>query len=139
MVKISVLYRKITHINGNLKRLKSKQHYTEEEFLSNLDIREIVLLNLQQAIQGCVDIGTHIIADEDWGVPGSLSEVFYKLEEHEIIPTPLVELLIPMVGFRNLIIHQYEEIDFRIVYHIFQNRIQDIEAFLDAVQSHFPP
>ena len=139
MVKTAVLYRKTSHINHNLRRLKAKQTVSEVEFLANADIRDSVLLNLQQAIQGCIDIGTHIVSDENWGVPGSFSDIFYKLEEHEIIPTSLVESLIKMVGFRNLIVHQYEDIDFKIVYQIYQNRVKDIEDFLDAVQSHFAP
>jgi len=137
VVRQSVLYKKISHIKYNLDRLKEKQGLSEDEFLANVDAREVVLLNLQQAIQGCIDIGSHIVSDEGWGVPGSLSEIFYKLEEHKIITTPLVENLIPMVGFRNLIVHQYQDIDYKIVYQIYQNRLTDIEAFLSAIQIHF--
>jgi len=97
------------------------------------------LLNLQQAIQGCIDIGSHIISSEDWGAPGSLSDIFYRLEEHGILQPDLVEKIIPMAGFRNLIVHQYQDVDYVIVYQLYQNRLKDIEAFLDAVESHFPP
>jgi len=137
MVKRAVLYKKISHIHHNLERLKEKQALTESEFLSNADAREAVLLNLQQTIQECIDIGSHIISDEGWGVPGSLSEIFYKLEERKILSASIVEALIPMAGFRNLIVHQYEDIDYRIVYQIYQHRLGDIEAYLNAIQARF--
>lgn len=139
MVKTSVLYKKASHLRYNLDRLKEKQPLTEAEFLANKDVREAVLLNLQQAIQACVDIGTHIVSEESWGVPGSFSEIFYKLEEHKIIPTALVEIMIPMVGFRNLIVHQYDEIDYKIVYQNYQKRLADFESYLDAIQASYPP
>ncbi|MBN2012096.1 DUF86 domain-containing protein [candidate division KSB1 bacterium] len=138
MVKTTVLYRKIDSVRHNLKRLQQKLNISLQNFLTDEDAQEIVLLNLQHAIQGCIDIGTHIVSDENWGVPGSISEIFYSLEEHKIIPTELVERLIPMAGFRNLIVHQYQDIDFNIVYLIYQNRLSDISDFLTAIQEHYP-
>ncbi len=139
MVKTSVLYKKISHIRHNLDRLVAKSTMSEKDFLKNEDAQESVLLNLQQAIQGCIDIGSHIISGEGWGAPGSISDIFYRLEEHGIIKPDLVETIIPMAGFRNLIVHQYQDVDFKIVYQLYQNRLHDIEAFLDAVESHFTP
>lgn len=96
------------------------------------------MLNLQQAIQGCIDLGSHIVSDEGWGVPVSISEIFYKFEEHDIISPELAENLIPMAGFQNLVVHQYEDIDYKIVFVIYHERFVDIENSIDAVQVHFP-
>jgi len=139
VLKNSVIYKKIAQININVERLKSKRHVSEKEFERNIDIRESVLLNLQQAIQGCIDIGTHIIADFGWGTPGSTAEIFYILEEHKIIPLSMVETMIKMCGFRNLIVHQYAEIDYKIVYSIYQHEVEDFEDFLNEIQIHFAP
>lgn len=139
MVRTAVLYKKISHLRYNLDRLTEKRALTEAEFQADADAREAVLLNLQQAIQGCIDIGTHIIADEGWGVPGSLSDIFYKLEEHNILPKPLAAAMIPMAGFRNLIVHQYEDIDYSIVYQLYQQRLGDIERYVNAIQALYPP
>ena len=139
MVKNSVIYKKISFINNNIDRLKSKQNISEKEFVTNFDVRESVLLNLQQAIQGCIEIGSHIIADVGWGTPGSISEIFYILEEHKIIPSSMVETMVKMCGFRNLIVHQYSDIDFKIVYFIYQNQVKDFEDFLNQIQIHFAP
>lgn len=139
MVRSAVLFRKMSFLRYNVDRLTEKQSLTEAEFLANVDVRDAVLLNLQQAIQGCIDIATHVVSEEGWGVPGSLSEVFYKLEQHKIISTPLVEVMIPMAGFRNLVIHQYDEIDYKLVYQLYKNRLGDFESYLSAIQAVYPP
>ena len=139
MVNNSILYKKITYIKFNIDRLKSKQYISQKEFLNNFDIRESVLLNLQQAIQGCIYISTHIIADNSWGTPGSTSDIFYILEKHKIIPSSMVEIMVKMCGFRNLIVHQYSDINYNIVYTIYQNQLIDFDEFLNEIQHHFNP
>jgi len=139
VVKNSVIYKKISFINNNINRLRSKQHISEKEFVVDYDVRESVLLNLQQAIQGCIDVGSHIIADNGWGTPGSTSEIFYILQENKIISTTMAETMVKMCGFRNLIVHQYDDIDFEIVYFIYQHQIKDFEDFLNEIQIHFAP
>ena len=45
------------------------------------------MLNLQQAIQNCIDIAAHIVAENDLGVPGSTAEMFYLLESSGCLPS----------------------------------------------------
>ena len=85
MVNKSVILKKISHIRHSLSRLNEKKNVTFECFKNNLDTQDVVIHNLQLAIQGCVDIGSHIISDEGWGVAGSLSEIFYILQDKGII------------------------------------------------------
>jgi len=80
----------------------------EEVLRMNLDTQDIVLHNLQLAIQACVDIGSHIISDEGWGVAGSFSEIFYILQQKEVISHALADKMVAMVGFRNILVHEYE-------------------------------
>ena len=89
--------------------------------------------NLQLAIQGCVDMASHIISDAGWTVPATLAEFFDVLAEHKIISWELGERLSKMAGFRNIIIHEYETIDFKKVYNILTKDIEDIYLFLREI------
>lgn len=108
-----------------------------ETLKNDLDIQDIVLHNLQVAIQGCIDIGSHIISDEGWGIAGSLSEIFYILQDKGVIGTDFTDRMVSMVGFRNILIHEYEDVNLDIVYNILHEHLRDIDEFLMAVVDYF--
>lgn len=137
MVDASLILRKISRVRNNLSRLRSKETISLRSLKENLDIRDIVLHNLQLAIQGCIDIGSHIISDEGWGVVGSFSEIFYTLREKGVIDSELSEKMISMIGFRNILIHEYDDLNLNIVYDILQKHLFDIEGFLLSVVNYF--
>ncbi len=137
MVNKSVILRKISHIRHNLSRLKGKENILLDSLTNDLDMQDIVLHNLQLAIQGCIDIGSHVISDEGWGVAGSLNEIFYILQKKGVIQAEMVEKMISMVGFRNILVHEYETINFDIVCNILQHHLKDINEYLLAIVNRF--
>lgn len=97
----------------------------------------MILFNLTQAIQNCIDIAAHIVSDEGWGVPGTQREMFDILADKGFISKDFAERLISMVGFRNRVIHEYEKLNLDIVYKIWTERLVDIEGFGLAVVERF--
>lgn len=63
-----------------------------------------------------------------------MAESFSILAEEDIISNELAGKMIRMTGFRNVIAHDYEKIDYGIVYDVLQNGPADIEGFLSIVQ-----
>lgn len=137
MVNKSVILRKVSLIRHNLSRLKDKENVSLESLKNDLDIQDIVLHNLQLAIQGCIDIGSHVISDEGWGVAGSLNEIFYILQNKGVIKAETAEKMISMVGFRNILVHEYENINFDIVYNILHHHLKDINEYLLVIVNYF--
>jgi uncharacterized protein YutE (UPF0331/DUF86 family) len=137
MVDPALVLRKISRVRNNLSRLRKREKISLKSFKEDLDIQDIVLHNLQLTIQGCIDIGSHIISDEGWGIVGSLSEIFYILREKGVINSELAEKMISMTGFRNILIHEYDEVNLNIVHDILQNHLIDIDEFLFSVANHF--
>ncbi len=62
-----------------------------------------------------------------------MSEAFYILVEEEVISHDLAMIMVKMVGFRNIIAHDYEEINYDIVYEILHKGLKDIEVFLNKI------
>ncbi len=137
MVNRSVILKKISLIRRNLSRLRDKDNVPLESFKNDLDIQDIVLHNLQLAIQGCIDIGSHVISDEGWGVAGSLNEIFYILRDKGVIKVDLTKRMVSMVGFRNVLVHEYEDTNLDIVYNILHHYLNDINEYLLAIVNHF--
>jgi len=133
MVKKDVVIAKIANIKKSLDRLKEKQGVSFNKFSSDRDIQDIVLLNIQNAIQGCIDLASHFVSDNEWGVPGSLGGLFDVLCEKKVISRKTKEIMRSMTGFRNLIVHEYAEIDVNKVYDIYKNRLNDFNIFLKEI------
>jgi uncharacterized protein YutE (UPF0331/DUF86 family) len=116
----------------HLRRIRVKRVVSLEEFLADLDCQESILFNLQMAVQNCIDIAAHIISEEELGIAGSTNEMFYILQENEYLSLELTENMVAAVGFRNLVVHEYGNID-RQVYQIAHQDIDDMEGFLKAI------
>jgi uncharacterized protein YutE (UPF0331/DUF86 family) len=88
---------------------------------------------LQLAIQAVLDVSNHIVADLGASLPADNKELFDLLAKRKIVPARLARKLAPMAGFRNLLVHEYMEIDRHRVYTVLENDLGDFEAFIKAV------
>jgi uncharacterized protein YutE (UPF0331/DUF86 family) len=137
VVDRNILVAKITAIEKCLGKVKEKRSASIEDFMINEDSQDIVLFNLMQAIQGCVDMAAHIVSDEGYGMAGSMNEFFYLLSGRNIISVDLQEKLISAVGFRNFVVHEYAKLDLNQVYDIATNGIEDLEKFVGVIVRRF--
>lgn len=100
------------------------------------DVREqrFVEHTLQLAIQAALDTASHIVSDERLGEPQTNRELFSLLGRAGFIPQDLTRALEAMAGFRNVLVHGYDEVDLRIVVDVVQNHLGDLDRFIDAVR-----
>ncbi|MEW6418437.1 MAG: DUF86 domain-containing protein [Nitrospirota bacterium] len=137
MVDKPLILRKIDRIETYLKQIRQKKDPGIEAFQKDKDLQGIVLFNLIQSIQSCIDIGAHIISDSGWETPGSQADIFEILAQKKVITKLLAGKMIKMTGFRNRIVHEYEKIDLKIVYEVWRRNIGDIERFCKAIVLKF--
>lgn len=133
MIDRNVLLAKASRVDNHLRRIMEKRTVPLDQFLEDLDRQESILFNLQMTIQNCIDMAAHIISDEDLGVAGSTNEMFYILQENGYLDPGLTEKMVASVGFRNLIVHEYGNVDLKRVYEIAHKNIDDLENFLRAI------
>lgn len=130
MVDSSIVTAKAAQIEKCLTRIRDKRPPALHLFLADPDSQDIVMFNLMQALQGCIDLAAHVVSDEGFGMAGSLNEFFYLLQERGVIHEDLTERLVRAVGFRNLCVHEYARLDLEKVYEISFNGLGDIEEFM---------
>jgi len=133
LVDKSLISKKLERIENYLKQIRQKKDPGTVLFLKDSDLQSIILFNLIQLIQSCVDIGAHIISDSGWEAPATQADIFEILADNKIITRPLTIKMIQMVGFRNRVVHEYEKTDMTIVHTIWRKRLSDIEKFCKAV------
>ena len=56
-----------------------------------------------------------------------------NLAKHKVLPVRLSKRLAPMAGFRNILVHEYLEIDRHRVYRALKDDLGDFERFIKAV------
>lgn len=128
-----VLQTKLEALIRCVHRIKDQNVSSLEELESNLDKQEIIILNLQRAVQICVDIGNHILLDYKTPTPSTMAETFKYLAENKIISPENAEDLSHAVGFRNIAVHQYENLDSKIIYAIITSHLDDFKTFVEAI------
>lgn len=104
-----------------------------DEYLKNDDIQTIVERKLQLSIQTCIDIANYIIARERLRIPDEEGNIFLVLAEEGIISNELGQRMKGMVNFRNILVHEYLEIDGEIVHRNLTRNLEDFNQFAKAV------
>ncbi|MFC1590891.1 DUF86 domain-containing protein [Thermodesulfobacteriota bacterium] len=133
MADRDLIVAKAGSVRRHLNRVLEKRDTDVQVFLEDIDRQESILFNLQMAIQNCIDIAAHIVSEEGLGMPGSTNEMFYLLEENTYVGAALAEKMVKACGFRNLIVHEYGNIELKQVYDIAHNNVDDLNEYLRAV------
>lgn len=99
---------------------------TDPDLLAALKYRFVT------AIEGCLNVAQHVCASEGFGPPSTNADAMRTLGRHEVLDESLSEALARAVGFRNLLVHGYVEVDDdQVVAHL--DRVEDLEAFVASV------
>ena len=91
---------------------------------------------LQLAIEVVTDICGMLVAGLRLGLPAEELDIFEKLRQAAIITPETATTLRRMRGFRNILVHQYTQVDNHIVYHMASERLGDFEVFVHEVLRH---
>ncbi len=129
MVDSAVLAAKVASVRDAVDRIRAVLPESVEAFEADRTAREVVVLNLFVALQECLALATHWLADAGADVPQSYREVFESLARRSVIPTHLAARLAAASGFRNLVAHQYGALDPARVYQIARSDLGDLLAF----------
>lgn len=126
MVRPEVIERRLDKLGEYIEILQSLQRYSLDEFLTEPERYGSAERFLQLAIETTIDIGNHVASDMNLGKARWSSDLPTILEEKGYLSIPLREKWIKMIGFRNLLVHDYLEIDRETVYKMLQTNLTDL-------------
>lgn len=87
------------------------------------------------AIQAALDAASHIVTDERLGEPETNRELFEILGAHGWLPSDLAHRLAEMASFRNILVHDYAQVNLMIVRRIAEEDLDDLEDFIREIRS----
>jgi uncharacterized protein YutE (UPF0331/DUF86 family) len=80
------------------------------------DIIKVQSVAMQNAIEACIEIASHIVSADRLGAPKDHSSLFDLLEQHGILSAAMADLMRRMARFRNRIVHLYWDVDLNLVH-----------------------
>jgi len=129
----AVIAEKIDSINRCISRIEEKKPQTLEKLRHDIDAQDIICLNLERAIQQCVDIAMILLSKKNLPLPATMREGFEALAEAGILTQDIADRMIKAVGVRNILVHTYTKINWEIIWVILTDHLDDFRAFARAV------
>ncbi len=95
--------------------------------------QDSIILNIQRACEASIDLAMHIVSIKNLGIPQNSRDGFDLLIKNNILPKELGENLKAMVGFRNIAVHDYQEINLKIVQKIIKLHLEDLTEYTSTL------
>ncbi len=127
-----VILNKTANIERCIKRIH-EEYENNPENLKNYTKQDSIILNIQRACVACIDVAMHLVSIKKFGVPQNSRDAFDLLYQNNIISEKLKKQLVGMVGFRNIAVHNYQEVVIEIIQKIIEKHLQDLLEFKKVV------
>ncbi|HDO35945.1 MAG TPA: DUF86 domain-containing protein [Nitrospirae bacterium] len=133
MVDPLLIGRKIAELERYLGQIGEYTDISVKKYEEDWKTQRIVERTLHLMIELCIDIANHIISDKNLRMPTSYADTFRVLMEEGFIRRTLFNRLEKMAKFRNIIVHQYEQVEPEIVVSILKKNLKDFEEYKKAI------
>jgi len=127
-----LIAKKLAFIETRLRELSTLARL--DRIREDLKEERFVEHTLQLVIQAALDVASHIVSDERLGEPATNRELFDRLAAGDWISRDLAARLGDMAGFRNVLVHGYQDVDLDVVKDAAEHRMGDVTAFVNAVR-----
>jgi uncharacterized protein YutE (UPF0331/DUF86 family) len=138
MVDLEIFSRRLEALRDYLSKLDAFRRAPEWEFIQEPALHDLAERYLHLAVEACLDLANHWIADQRLGTPDSNRDSFTILERAGELDADLAERLRGWAGFRNILVHEYLKIDHAIAYHAIQSELDDLRRFAAWAAGRLP-
>ena len=136
MVKPEVIRKRLDKLDEYLRILSDARKYTLEQFLDDPQRYGSVERFLHLAVETLMDMAHHVVAEEGLGPVNHYRDLPIIFFEQGWIGEDLKEMWVRMIGFRNILVHDYLDVDRGIVFEVLQDGLEDLRQ-LRAVFARF--
>ena len=130
------LLEKIDELENYLRELEEYLPEQEEDYLNNSLRKRACERAFQLASENLLDICNLIISEKGFGMPSDSKDSVRKLAENRVLPASLSTRLEELVGFRNLLVHQYGRVDDSRSYSYLNMELKDFYEFIEIIDRY---
>jgi len=132
----AVVERRLVHLFESVEVLKELSHEPLDHFLADRRARWGLERGLQTCIQAVLDIAGHLTAAGGRTVPDEYRAGILALADLSILPRDFANRIAPMAGLRNILVHEYLEVDITILKAILDEQLIDFIEFGAYIEQH---
>ncbi len=130
---------KVAIIERCIKRIREEYSADPINLYENITKQDSIILNIQRACETAIDLAMHEIRLRRLGIPQDSREAFSLLYKEGLISKNLAEKMMSMVGFRNIAVHDYQELNLEVVQQIIEKHLEDFLEFTRILIKSQPP
>jgi uncharacterized protein YutE (UPF0331/DUF86 family) len=108
----------------------SEEYRDDPGRLDDFTIQDSIVLNILRACEAAIDLAMHRVAQGRLGIPQTSRDAFELLARNAIISQACATAMKHMVGFRNIAVHNYQNIQNPVLHAILEKHLTDFETFL---------
>jgi len=127
------LIQKVTSLQRCVARARNARERAGDSFAEEFDLQDAAVLNVIRACELAIDLANMWVQSESFGMPVEARDSFNVLAREKKISVALAERLKRMVGFRNIAVHQYRDLNTEIVKAVIQDDLDDLLEFARVV------
>ncbi|MGY5871890.1 MAG: DUF86 domain-containing protein [Candidatus Thorarchaeota archaeon] len=131
-----VVERRLAKILEEVDFLNSIRKQELDDFLRDGKSLRSTAKAIETIVQSIIDISSHIVAQNHWGVTDTYRNTIALLATHQVISEDLSANLQQVVAMRNILVHQYLDVDFRIVWESLEELVEDAPTYIRAIKSY---
>jgi uncharacterized protein YutE (UPF0331/DUF86 family) len=128
-----VLSSRLDALESYLTELRTFRELDRERFVREPALHHLAERFLQLACESVLDVAHHVISDEGYRQARSYKDAMDVLRDEGLIESGLAERLKSWMGFRNVLVHLYMDIDHGRSYDAIRDDLGDLEEFASAM------
>lgn len=128
--KLQAMREHIMELNNLLKEVSDKEFFADS---GKLHIAERLV---QLIVDGMIDINQHFIRELKLKISDDLQGTFMIMGENNILPGEFAEKIAPVVGVRNILVHQYEKLDKKMFLRNLRKHFSDFKKYQQYIGSY---
>jgi len=107
-----------------------------DDLVKNRMVRGSLERDLYVIAQAVIDLAEAVVAYKRFRKPTTMREAFDILAEQRVLSPEFVDRFHKIVGFRNILAHGYEAVSPAVLYDVLQNKLGEVEEFLNFIREH---
>lgn len=132
LIDKKIIDKKLNYLKHEINKIENMD-FSMEQILKDEDIQDILDRRMQIAIEACIDVATHLAAGLELSRQEYASDIFLLLGKNDVISKEIAEKFASVARFRNILVHEYADIDYQLAYSNLDEKLKDLKSFAKEV------